>query len=153
MILRRFHWLVAILYRIVRLFQPKFSAGAVGVLFNKEGQVLLVEHAFHPKHPWGLPGGWVGRKENPALTVQREFLEELSLHIVVGPILAIEIPHAGHFDFIYLCQTDDTIGDLSYELLAFDWFDLGSLPKISKISRHAIIQAMEKTKETDNHDA
>ncbi len=153
MILQRLHWLVAIIYRIVRLFQSKFSAGAVGVLFNKEGQVLLVEHAFHPQKPWGLPGGWVGRNENPADTVQREFLEELSLHIVVGPILAIEIPHAGHFDFVYLCHTDDTIGQLSYELLAFNWFDPENLPNISEISYRAIAQATKMIKETDTHDA
>lgn len=47
--LRRSPWLVAPLYSIVRFTRPKYSLGAVGVIFNEHHQVLLVEHVFHPK--------------------------------------------------------------------------------------------------------
>ena len=44
-----------------------------------QGQVLLVEHVFHPYAPWGLPGGWIDRNESPSQTaVIRELQEELN---------------------------------------------------------------------------
>ena len=51
----------------VWLFAPRHQVGAVGVVFNNAGQVLLVEHVFRPDYNWGLPGGWVERGESPGL--------------------------------------------------------------------------------------
>jgi 8-oxo-dGTP pyrophosphatase MutT (NUDIX family) len=65
----------------VQLLTPRHHIGAVGVIFNDAGQVLMVEHVFRPYHAWGLPGGWVNRGENPAQTIQREVKEELNLTI------------------------------------------------------------------------
>lgn len=67
----------------VKLLVPQHHVGAVGVIFNNAGQVLLVEHVFRPYYPWGLPGGWVERGEDPADTVQREIEEELQLQVEV----------------------------------------------------------------------
>ena len=60
-VLRKNTWLGIPLHGLIRLSRPKYTMGAVGVLFNARGQVLLVEHVFHPKTPWGLPGGWANR--------------------------------------------------------------------------------------------
>src|SRR5690349_13026959 len=89
--LQKAPWLVLIARIFWRLTQPKFSAGAVGVIFDEQGRVLLVEHVFHPYAPWGLPGGWVDRHENPGQTVQRELHEELDLSVEVGPVLLVEV--------------------------------------------------------------
>lgn len=79
----------------VKLFIPRNHIGAVGVIFNAAGQVLLVEHVFRPYQAWGLPGGWVDRGENPAQTIEREVKEELNLRIEVKKLLFCE-SQGGH---------------------------------------------------------
>jgi 8-oxo-dGTP diphosphatase len=141
--LRRFPWLAALVQHIWRLFQARYSVGVVGVVFNEKGQVLLVEHVFHPRHPWGLPGGWVERGESPEKTVIREFEEELSLEIEVGPVLLVDTPARHHLDVAYLCRTQDAVGALSYELLKHDWFSPVELPAMRLFHREAILRALE----------
>ena len=89
--LRRYPWVMACAYTLIHLWQPKYTLGVVGVMFNAEGQVLLVEHVFHPRKPWGLPGGWVERNEPPMEAVCREIQEELQLNTDIGSLLLIEI--------------------------------------------------------------
>jgi len=117
--------------------------GAVGVVFDGDGRVLLVEHTFHPKTPWGLPGGWVGRGENPAETVAREMMEELSLAVEVGPVIIVDMPFRNHLDLAYLCRTRDTIGTLSYEILKANWFTGDELPRLLPFHTLAIQRAGE----------
>ncbi|MDX1520208.1 MAG: NUDIX hydrolase [Anaerolineae bacterium] len=64
--------------------------GAVGAVFNDAGQVLLVKHVFRVEYPWGLPGGWLEKGEDPAAAVQREIREELGLEVEVGQVLLCE---------------------------------------------------------------
>lgn len=140
--LQKAPWTVSLARIIWRLGQPKFTAGAVGVVLNEAGQVLLVEHVFHPYAPWGLPGGWIDRGENPAETVRRELREELELVVEVGPVLLTEINYHNHLDLAYLCYTSGTIGHLSRELLAYEWFDTSRLPKLHPFHYRAISQAL-----------
>ena len=140
--LRRFPWLFTIAYAFWRLFQAKYSVGAVGVVFNEEGKVLLAEHAFHPKYPWALPGGWVDRNEDPAITVCREMLEELSLRVEVRSILLAETPYNNHLDLAYLCRALNEVGALSYELLDYGWFGLDELPPMMDVHCRAIEKAI-----------
>jgi len=123
--------------------------GAVGILFNEHGEVLLVEHVFHPKTPWGLPGGWVAKQENPAETVHRELFEELSLEVEVGPIILVDMPLKNHVDLAYLCRTNDTVGKLSYELTAFHWFDPKDLPKLLPFHQSAIQKSLQMKQISD----
>lgn len=140
--LRRFPWVISGLYIVWRLFQSKYSLGVVGVLFNAEGDVLLVEHVFHPKKPWGLPGGWVNHKEDPADAIRREMHEELSLDITVGPLLLAEFHKGNHLDLAYLVDQTNEIGALSYELLGFRWYSIESLPRLYTFQQRAIQAAI-----------
>ena len=71
----------------VALFAPRNQVGVYGVIFNDAGQVLMLEHVFRPSYPWGLPGGWVSRGENPADAIRREIIEELNLNVKVKKLL------------------------------------------------------------------
>ncbi|PJF32683.1 MAG: hypothetical protein CUN52_00455 [Phototrophicales bacterium] len=144
-ILRKNTWMGVPLHGLIRLSRPKYTMGAVGVIFNANRQVLLVEHVFHPKTPWGLPGGWVNRREDPADTVVRELYEELSIHVTVERIIALSTDsHFGnHIDLAYLCHTTDAVGKLSKELLAYQWFDLDNMPRVLKFHNYAIQQAQQ----------
>ncbi len=123
--------------------RARFSAGVIGVVFNDSGQVLLVEHVFHPHTPWGLPGGWIERREDPATALCREFFEELELQISADRILALELGYGDHIDFAYLCTTKGQVGKLSSELLDYQWFDVQALPRLQKFHYRAIMCALE----------
>lgn len=140
--LRKNTWIGIPLHIIIRFFRPKYSLGAVGVIFNSHRQVLLVEHVFHPKTPWGLPGGWTNRHEDPSETVIRELREELSIHVIIERVVSVQVLH-GHVDVAYLCQTDEPIGQLSNELLSYQWFDVDKMPRILSFHFLAIQKSLE----------
>ncbi len=121
----------------------------MGIVFNAEGHVLLVEHVFHPQSPWGPPGGWIGRNENPAEAVRREIQEELELTVGVGLPILTEVTLGRHLDIAYLCYPKSEIGNLSYELLEYRWCDPHNLPTTKKFNRRAIERALEIVETTE----
>lgn len=146
-LLRRFPWSGRVLQRIVRQVQPRFTAGAVGVLLDESGErVLLVEHLFHIAKPWGLPGGWINRGESPAKAVEREIFEETGLRVRAARPLAVELgtDWRGHLDLVYLCVLDGEAGPvrLSRELLDYRWTPCDALPPLVNFQREAIQAAL-----------
>jgi ADP-ribose pyrophosphatase YjhB (NUDIX family) len=134
--------------RGMRLIQPRFTVGAVGVLLDASGEhVLLVEHVFHAVTPWGLPGGWINRNEVPSHTVEREFYEETGLRVQAVRPLVVQLAGniRGHMDLIFLCEPDGERGPirLSKELLAYRWTPLDDLPKLGDDQEAAIQAARE----------
>jgi 8-oxo-dGTP diphosphatase len=131
-----------------RRLQPWTTVGVVGAVFNSQGQVLVVEHVFHPVHPWGLPGGWMGRNEDPEDTIRRELLEETSLQIeVIKPLVIMRsLTLRTHLDIAYLCHAAHGTDDLrlSSELLAYRWTDPAELPDVSiynaRVVRAALVE-------------
>jgi 8-oxo-dGTP pyrophosphatase MutT (NUDIX family) len=137
------------LQHIYRRFQPRFTVGAVGVLLDNKNRVLLVEHAFHARYPWGLPGGWVGRNELPSVAVEREFLEETGLSVqVIYPIEVWSSIHwRNHVDLAFaveFTETTDPIPEprLSFELTNYQWAERTHLPRIMPIHEHVIDRAI-----------
>jgi ADP-ribose pyrophosphatase YjhB (NUDIX family) len=142
---QRAPWLIHILQKLYQFTRPKYTLGVTGVLFNPQGQVLLVEHVLHPHHPWGLPGGWVDAGEKPPETLAREMREEVGLEVTVGALLQMEmITLMGHIDFAYACTAaSHTVTALSPELLAHEWYNLDALPDIDPFQRAAIENARD----------
>lgn len=140
-IIRRIPKLMLIPYYIYRFFQPKYSVGVVGIVINEQREILLVEHVFHPKLPWGLPGGWIGLNEDPSEAVVREFAEELDLTVAIDHLLLMRRTQYNHLDVAYLCQAQSNIGTVSYELLRYDWFSQDKLPSLHTFHTDAIKKA------------
>ena len=138
MILRRNPWAVVAAKRVYGLTRPHFTMGVVGVLFNSRGQVLMVEHVFHPYLPWGLPGGWVERNEHPGDSLRRELREELTIEAEIGAILVVDNFEPHHLDLAYLCRGPETVGPLSFELLGCQWVEPDQLPPTHEFHRLAI---------------
>lgn len=148
-LVRRMPWIVVVGRFFWRLGRPKFSAGVVGVIFDAEGRVLLVEHVFHPYNPWGLPGGWVEWREHPAQTIRRELEEELGLIVEVGPVLLVEVQQSeNHLDLAYLCYAQGIVTRLSNELLSHTWCNPAEVPKMYPFHLRAITQAQTYLKMT-----
>jgi ADP-ribose pyrophosphatase YjhB (NUDIX family) len=113
-----------------RLVAPRYPVGAVGVVFDADGKVLILEHAFRTDFPWGLPGGWVERGEQPRDTVKRELREELGLDVEVRDLVLCESVgrvrtsvHPVHLGLAYYCRLLSGAKTLSMEVLAFEWVD------------------------------
>jgi ADP-ribose pyrophosphatase YjhB (NUDIX family) len=142
-VFRRFPWLGVIGQHVWSRLQARYSLGAVGVVLNAAGEILLLEHVFHPIYPWGLPGGWVGRNESPADTVVRELREETGLDVcVLMPLtVGLGVGH-GHLDLIFLCRWEGGDIRLSDEILDFRWCDPADLPALFPAQHEAIKQAL-----------
>ena len=63
----------------VWLFKGHFLVGVMAIIFNEKNQVLLVQHQWHEKHLWRLPGGLVEKKGSLENNLAREIKEELGV--------------------------------------------------------------------------
>lgn len=143
-LIRRYPFIIRIPYLIFRRLQPRFTIGVVGIVFDDQSRVLLVEHVFHPENPWGLPGGWIDRNEDPAEGVARELKEELQLVVKVEQTILVEKSFNNHIDLAYYCNASDaTVGEISNELLSFNWYALDELPALKDFHLRAIRRAFE----------
>ena len=147
-LVQRFPWVGQAFPPFYRLIQPWVTVGAVGVIFNTDGHMLIVEHVFHPRFPWGLPGGWMSRHEDPAQTVAREVMEETSLKVeVIKPLLITQTEFlASHLDVAFLCQLPPGSAEvhLSGELLDYRWVDPLQAPPMARFHTKAIKAALNE---------
>ena len=154
--LKRWPWLAVVLQRVAGWLHGRFSIGAVGVLLDSQERVLLVEHVFHPKTPWGLPGGWVDRNELPQHAVEREFHEETSLTVKVIYPLSVWSSHLlrHHVDMAFAVELqpaqDANVLNLSDELLDYQWASRDQLPALFTEHLAAIDLAIMRRRETQN---
>lgn len=142
-ILRRIPFAFSLgMWLVRRLHLPHFTAGVAGVVIDDRGRVLLLEHVYHLEHPWGLPGGWIDRREQPTEALIRELREETGLQVTVEcPLFIRAHPTRTHFDFIYLCRPHGDIQFLSGEILSYKWADPTDLPPVSRFHSRAIAAA------------
>jgi len=154
-LLQRMPWAGKVAVHIYRTWQPWVTVGAVGAVFNSSGKLLVVEHVFHPKFPWGLPGGWMARGETPDETVRREVHEETNLQVeIVKPLVVARTSYlSGHLDMAYLCRlaagaSEDAIR-LSTELMAYQWADPNDLPPMVAFHCLVVQQALAERLQTN----
>lgn len=113
----------------IYLFTPRHRVGVNVVVMDERQRVLLLKHVFHPQAPWGLPGGWLGRHEDPKIGVLRELREETGLTAVLENVLMVEHdlrpPHIG---IVYQARVEQGALRLNKEILEAAWFSLTELP-------------------------
>ena len=73
-----------------RLFTRNYLVGVAGVIFNQEGQILLLKHSYRKEYPWGIPSGWLKRGEQPHKALIREIKEETGYEVDIRNPLIIE---------------------------------------------------------------
>jgi len=141
--LKRVPWLVEAVIMAMRWTQAHYTAGVVGVVLNTRGEVLLVEHVLHPNCPWGLPGGWMGRREDPATTLKRELQEELGLEVqIIRPLLIQnDFSRINHLDIAFLCEAANNVSQLSRELLDYRWLTADQAPPLKPFHAAALAAA------------
>lgn len=144
-LLRRAPWIMSLVQRAWGLTRPRYSLGVVGVIVDDDRRVLLVEHVFHSRTPWGLPGGWVDWGESPDVTLRRELREELELDVEIGPLLLLQRHRGLHLDLAYACTPRGAVGSLSAELLTYRWTPFDDLPALNPFHRRALDAAQRAT--------
>lgn len=130
--------------------QARYTVGVAAVIFDDKGRVLLVEHTYHPRFPWGLPGGWIDDDEDPAAAVARELDEELQLAVRVLRVVHTAKTARNHIDLAFLCDALSPVGNLSHELLAYKWRAPERMPQIKRFHRQSIVAACEFAQRSDN---
>lgn len=87
------------------LINQKFLLGVAGVVVDERGFVLLLRHTYRPRYPWGLPSGWVKRREQPHEALLREIHEETRLKAEICRIVDLQIrPAFPVLEVVYLCR-------------------------------------------------
>ncbi|PID84798.1 MAG: hypothetical protein CSA11_04325 [Chloroflexi bacterium] len=127
----------------ILLVVPKQRVGVEVVLFNDQRQVLLLNHVFHPEMPWGIPGGWLDKNEDPAHGALRELREETGLTAVLGPILLLRKENSPpHIGIAYLALEPKGDFNLSSEIIEATWGNLDELPQLQPFTQEAIEKAV-----------
>ncbi len=83
------------------LFNTHFVVGAAAVVHDGNGRILIARHTYRVGPPWGLPGGWVRRGEDPADAVVREVREETAFEVEIITLLTVRLENPGHLTVIY----------------------------------------------------
>lgn len=92
-------------WRVIWLIVPKFMVGAVAVILDDTGKILLFHHTYRKDYPWGLPGGWLNHNEDAVHALIREMHEEAGITITVQqPLFVGTSRQYPRIDLFFLCR-------------------------------------------------
>lgn len=116
---------------------PSYTVGVVLALLRESGELLLVEQ----RHTggWALPGGLLGRGEDPSDGLVREVAEEVGLDLDRSRLpvpFASLAPAVRRVDVVYVCRAGEGIepqpGPDDSEVTGMGWFPIGALPPVTE---------------------
>jgi 8-oxo-dGTP diphosphatase len=114
----------------LRILNPSFMVGAMALIQDDAGRILVVEHTYRRRIPWGLPGGWLKRAESPEAGLAREVYEETGLNVRVEALLAADFWNSNQFDLLYRCSVVSGTYRGSDETRQHQWLLPGELPRL-----------------------
>lgn len=90
---------------LLKILNTRYLVGAVAVVLDGEGRILVVKHTYTYPNLWGLPGGWLEGGEEIETMIVRELKEETGFEIrVLRCIDAVAIPERHQVEVHYLCR-------------------------------------------------
>ena len=123
--------------RLVRLLTPNYTVGAVVLVRDADGALLLLRQP--PGYGWSLPGGLLNRREDAARAAARELAEETG--IVAAPTdLTPASPnarvntYAQQVDVVFTLTVDRDAAELRIdpvEVLEAGWHPVSQLPPLT----------------------
>ena len=133
-------------WRILWLFNPKFTVGVGGVVFDEAGRVLLLKHAFRRRYPWGIVTGWVKGDEALDAALHREAEEETGLSISIERLLAVRKDRYCLFlDAVYECRLKGGTFRPNNEVTEIRWCAPDELPSGTHPNHAALIQGLKNS--------
>lgn len=85
----------------ISLTHPRFLIGTMALIRDERGRVLILEHTYRRRNPWGLPGGYLQAGEEPDQGLVREVEEETGLRIAVEELVGVALYSDDQLDFLY----------------------------------------------------
>jgi 8-oxo-dGTP diphosphatase len=114
---------------MVRITNTRFTVTAGAVIFNDEGEVLLLKHIFRTGSGWGLPGGFLKPGEQPLAALRRELQEEIGLHLDHAEIFwARSFKRPRQVEILFRGKANDQPKPKSIEVERAEWFRTDALP-------------------------
>ena len=127
----------------VRTFNPRFRAAVAALVFDEQGRVLLFKHTYR-KFEWGIPGGGLEYREQPADAMIREFREETGMTIEIEKLLTVVSAREDHhLSIIFLCKITDGEFKPSNEISEIKYFDVNDLPRMLFAEKDLIRWALD----------
>ncbi len=114
----------------LRILNPSFMVGATALIQDEHGRILILEHTYRRRVPWGLPGGWLKRAESPETGLAREVLEETGLKVRVDALLAAEFWGNSQLDLLFRCTVESGTCQASDETGLHRWVLPHELPEL-----------------------
>ena len=130
----------------LRISNARFTVTAGAVIFNAEGQVLLLKHPFRVGSGWGLPGGFLKQGEQPLEALRRELEEEIDLKVEnVEFFWARSFKRPRQIEILFTAETRALPQPQSMEVESAVWFNSNELPEGLPEDQKALVQrAVEK---------
>lgn len=114
----------------LRILNPSFMVGAMALIQDDQGRVLVVEHTYRREVPWGLPGGWLKHAESPEAGLVREVLEETGFQIRIDRLLATDFWGSSQLDLLYRATVVSGAYQASDETGLHRWLFPHELPEL-----------------------
>ncbi len=125
----------------VRLIEPRFTVSTGAVVLDERGRVLLLNHVFRTGHGWGIPGGFIGKGEQPDEALRRELREEVGLELESARLaFARTLKKQGQVEIVFRCRARGPVRSRSLEVKSAEWFALDALPQELTREQHRVIQ-------------
>jgi 8-oxo-dGTP diphosphatase len=125
----------------LRFLNPSFMVGAMALIQDDQGRILVLEHTYRREVPWGLPGGWLKFAESPESGLAREVHEETGLDVSVDELLAADFWGRSQLDILYRCSIQRGTYAATDETSAYRWAALDELPKLLPNQTHLLRKA------------
>lgn len=113
-------------------------AGVSVFVTDKDGRLLLVRHSYGPGG-WALPGGGMGRGEDPLAAARREVREEIGCvleGVAVVDVIEEELSGSPHTAWLVSGRTQDHPRPDRREIVEARFFPLHSLPEpLTRLTR------------------
>jgi len=125
----------------LRVLNPSFMVGAMALIEDDRGRILIQEHTYRRELPWGLPGGWLKVAESPEAGLAREVEEETGLRVRVDTLLAAEFWGDTQLDLLFRCSILGGTLRASVETSRYRWVPPEDLPELLPSQRSLLRKA------------
>jgi len=130
----------------MRLLHTRFTVTAGAIVFNHDGEILLLKHRFRAGSGWGLPGGFLEAGEQPRDALRRELREELGLEVhEVEIFIARSFRKPKQVEILFRARADGPVSPRTIEVERAEWFSIDALPQGLPRDQRSLVEQAAKS--------